>query len=269
MLNRREDLEMLTADQIKGREFLVSLRGYDREEVHGFLSEVAKLVGDLQAQVSSLESRQAASPPAVIKAEPAVAPPIAPAVDTTATFFEDLGKTTQRILEAAHEAGSEIQRKARNEADHELAEAHARAAKLVAEGQRRREVIEGVVYMLEERRAALADDLRGVLQAVDQVLADFAPPTQLLLPEEFATAAALTAPDVTWVPEDDPPLAIAAEAGRDSDTGEVDFRGLSHLKRASGGQEVSHETSDDEPDTDEDPPIATPLAKASRGVGLR
>lgn len=184
----------MTPDEIRAREFLVSLRGYDRDEVHSFLDQIAKYVRELQAQVQNFQKGQ----PAPVPADPALAPPL-PTADTSA-FFEDLGKTTQRILEAAHEAGSEIQRRARNEADRELAEACSHAGKLIAEGQRRREVIETVVRMLEERRAALAEDLRGLGQVIDQVLTDLAPRGQLLTPDELVEVAQITAPDGTWVP---------------------------------------------------------------------
>jgi DivIVA domain-containing protein len=190
---------MLTPEEITSREFLVSLRGYDRDEVHSFLDQVARHVEDLQAQVETLQSGQSATALAAYPPDPDVVPPV-PAADANA-FFADLGKTTQRILEAAHEAGSEIQRRARNEAEHELADARARAVKLVAEGQRRREVIEGVVHMLEERRVALADDLRSVAATVEQVLKDLAPRGQMLPPGELVAVARLDAPDASWTPD--------------------------------------------------------------------
>ena len=204
---------MLTPDEIKSREFLVSLRGYDRDEVHSFLDQVARHVRDLQAQIEDL---QAGQPLAHFAAEPAPVPPAVPTADTAA-FFADLGKTTQRILEAAHEAGSEIQRQARNDADRELAEARSHAAKLISEGQRRREVIEGVVHMLEERRATLADDLRGVARTVEQVLEDLAPRGHLLTPDELVAVARITAPDQSWVPEDADTDDAAASSAQTAD----------------------------------------------------
>lgn len=192
---------MLKPEEIQAREFLVSLRGYDREEVHSFLEKVATQVRDLQRQVEILQAGQAAAPSAEVAAEPVA--PSAATVDTMALFAE-IGQETQRILEAAHEAGSEIQRKARNEADRALAEARDHAAKLVAEGQRRREVIEGVVKMLEERRGALAIELRGVVRTVEQVLTDLAPRGgEVPTPDELLAVAQITAPDESWVPPDD------------------------------------------------------------------
>jgi DivIVA domain-containing protein len=200
---------MLTPEEITSREFLVSLRGYDRDEVHNFLEQVARHVRDLQSHVERLQTGGPGAAPLV--ASDSIAAPPVPSADTTA-FFADLGKSTQRILEAAHEAGSEIQRKARNEADRDLADARNQATKLVAEGQRRREVIEGVVHMLEERRAALADDLRAVSATVEQVLEDLAPRGEMLSPDELLEVAQITAPDETWVPEDEAEVVADDEA---------------------------------------------------------
>jgi cell division initiation protein len=167
---------MLTPEEIHAREFLVSLRGYDRDEVHSFLEQIAGQMRDLQSQLETLQVEQ---PP------PPILVPLVPPVDDAVVspessadpkpFFEDLGQTTQRIVEAAYESAAEIQRKARSRAGRELEEARSQAAKLIAEGERRREVIEGLVEMLEERRAVLAQDLRGIAKIVDQMLADFAP----------------------------------------------------------------------------------------------
>ncbi|MGH3113260.1 MAG: DivIVA domain-containing protein [Gaiellaceae bacterium] len=191
---------MLTPEEIQAREFLVSLRGYDRDEVHSFLEQVAGQIRDLQSQVETLQSAQ---PPAVQPPEEAV-PELALSLRAGGDpkpFFEDLGQTTQRIVEAAYESAAEIQRRARGRADHELDEARSHAAKLVAEGERRREVIEGLVEMLEERRAVLAEDLRGIARTVDQMLTDFAPRGE----ERAGDGMVAVAPDEQCALEDDEP----------------------------------------------------------------
>jgi len=167
---------VLTTEEIREREFLVSLRGYDRDEVRAFLDEVASqmdsLVGPAGAAPALPAPERAAEPERV---EEAPAPAPAPAPQDTSTLFAEIGKETQRILEAAHEAGSEIQRKARLEAERELKDARAQATKIIAEGERRREVVEGLVATLEERRHALSDDLRGVGAAIERALRDLGP----------------------------------------------------------------------------------------------
>ncbi|MGH8900517.1 MAG: DivIVA domain-containing protein [Egibacteraceae bacterium] len=199
---------MLTPEEIQAHEFLVSLRGYDRDEVHSFLEQVAGQIRDLRSRLESLESAQ---PPVVQPPEEVRAPEPAPSLRVAADpkpFFDDLGQTTQRIVEAAYESAAEIQRRARGRADRELDEARSQAAKLVAEGERRREVIEGLVEILEERRTVLAEDLRGIARAVDQMLTDFAPRD-----EEQASGDLVAVTKTTSSDEAEPALVAHPGAG--------------------------------------------------------
>jgi DivIVA domain-containing protein len=164
---------VLTTEEIREREFLVSLRGYDRDEVRAFLDEVASQMDSLVERAGGAPAPARAPEPERVEEAPAPAPAAAP--QDTSTLFAEIGKETQRILEAAHEAGSEIQRKARLEAERELKDARTQSAKIIAEGERRREVVEGLVATLEERRHALSDDLRGVGAAIERALRDLGP----------------------------------------------------------------------------------------------
>ena len=165
---------MLTPEEIQSREFLVSLRGYDRDEVHAFLGRVAEQLAQTEAKTNQLQQRldrlKQQQPSAAASAEPA---PAAASPEPSAMFAE-IGKETQRILEAAQEAGQQIQRKARQEADRDLQSARGQAAKLIAEGERRREHIERVVSELEQARAAMSVQLRGVGRTIEQTLRELA-----------------------------------------------------------------------------------------------
>lgn len=169
---------MLTPEEIQSREFLVSLRGYDRDEVHAFLGRVAEQLAQTEAKAQQLQQRldrlkaQQGAP----SAEPVSAPaPTAATSPEPSAMFAEIGKETQRILEAAQEAGQQIQRKARQEADRDLQSARSQAAKLIAEGERRREHIERVVSELEQARAAMSVQLRGVGRTIEQTLKELAP----------------------------------------------------------------------------------------------
>ena len=172
---------MLTPEEIQSREFLVSLRGYDRDEVHAFLGRVAEQLAQTEAKATQLQQRldrlKAQQPTAAAAAEPAPAAQQTGTVEPSAMFAE-IGKETQRILEAAQEAGQQIQRKARQEADRDLQAARQQAAKLIAEGERRREHIERVVSELEQARAAMSVQLRGVGRTIEQTLRELAPSEQ-------------------------------------------------------------------------------------------
>lgn len=158
---------MLSPDDIEAREFLVSLRGYDRDEVGAFLSQVADEVRSLQARVADVHGG----------GSPAAAAPAAAAAREggPGDMFAEIGMHTQRILEAAQEAGTEIRRKAEQDAERELQEARRGSMKLIAEGERRREAIEREVAALEAARNGLVEDLRSVARALEQALRDLAP----------------------------------------------------------------------------------------------
>ena len=168
---------MLTPEEIQSREFLVSLRGYDRDEVHAFLGRVAEQLAQTEAKASQLQQRldrlKAQQPATAGLAEPA--PAAQQASPEPSAMFAEIGKETQRILEAAQEAGQQIQRKARQESDRELQSARGQAAKLIAEGERRREHIERVVSELEQARAAMSVQLRGVGRTIEQTLRELTP----------------------------------------------------------------------------------------------
>jgi DivIVA domain-containing protein len=169
---------LLTPEEIQSREFLVSLRGYDRDEVHAFLGRVAEQLAQSEARAAQLQQRldrlKAQQPAMAATAEPSPAAAQSVSPEPTAMFAE-IGKETQRILEAAQEAGQQMQRKARQEADRELQSARGQAAKLIAEGERRREHIERIVSELEQRRATMSVQLRGIGRTIEQTLKELNP----------------------------------------------------------------------------------------------
>ena len=231
---------MLTPEEIQSREFLVSLRGYDRDEVHAFLGRVAEQLAQTEAKANQLQQRldrlKQQQPSTAAAAEPA---PAAASPEPSAMFAE-IGKETQRILEAAQEAGQQIQRKARQEADRDLQSARGQAAKLIAEGERRREHIERVVSELEQARAAMSVQLRGVGRTIEQTLRELSPESEgagsstmreaigsQATADETRAAAAAPAPTPAPPPPPPaapPPAASAPEAtSRPDDTeGEAD-----------------------------------------------
>jgi len=168
-------LLVLTPDEITSHQFLVALRGYDRDEVHAFLTQIAGEFADLAARVQSLESDlEAATDPSqadrVAPVEPAPPPP-----PTPSALFAEIGQQTQRILEAAQQAGDELKRKARKDAKDDIASARTQAIQLIADGERRREGIEAVVAQLQEARVRLAAQLEGVGRSIGEALRDLAP----------------------------------------------------------------------------------------------
>ena len=220
---------MLTPEEIAERRFLVSLRGYDRDEVHAFLGHLARQMADLQQRNAELSQEVERVTTASPRPQPApgaegeqrleeAAPATAPSPDDPRRPFAEIGEETQRILEAAQEAGSRITRKARHDADRELQAARQRAAKVIADGERRREATEAVVTRLEERRTAIAGELRSVGQAIERAVGELVPDDDAPTVREALTAVVDEPPPSSGLPEGP----VEASALDDDDADDAD-----------------------------------------------
>lgn len=182
---------MLTPEQIESREFLVSVRGYDRDEVHAFLREVAEAARALHEQAERAVLEQRAAEDLVAEAEAraererqradqatkkvqeaqAQTPNVVAPADA-AGLFAEIGSQTQRILEAAAQAADEIKAQAKREAEQEIRKARRQADKLVAEGERRREELERGMIELARKREEVGTSLRAVARGLEHSLRD-------------------------------------------------------------------------------------------------
>jgi cell division initiation protein len=159
---------VLTPEEIQSREFLVSLRGYDRDEVHAFLDEVAEAFAQLLAEESPMPDSSAVHAPEPAPVAPAAAPPPAEALSS----FAAIGAETQRILEAAQEAGDQIPARAQSEATRAREEAIAGAQAQVAALKERAAETQRQIDVLELRRAEVADRLRQARETADLGLSE-------------------------------------------------------------------------------------------------
>ncbi len=205
---------MLTPEEIQSREFLVSLRGYDRDEVGAFLDEVADDFATLLAQVGGggaapaapaepePEVEEEAEAPAEEEAEapepepdPAPTPEPAPAADAGIASFAAIGAETQRILEAAHAAGEEIRRQAQSEADEV---SRARLAEVQGEVDALREEASAVRRQIDDlmsRRDDLVLRLRQAKETVELALVEAEPDETPAEPLDSSTSVLAEADD--------------------------------------------------------------------------
>ena len=152
----------MTPEEIQSREFLVGLRGYDKDEVQTFLAEVALEYEALQRQNDELRSSGG----------------IAPGLDEDVDEFESLGSSVAAILRAAKESAGEITSsadeaalKVREEAEsyattlHQQAEEALTAATESAEALRHR-----VAAETEEMRRAASVALADARAEADRIL---------------------------------------------------------------------------------------------------
>lgn len=195
---------MLTPEEIQERDFLVSLRGFDRAEVRAFLTEVADHVRGLEERGRAAESAHVEETARAVEAAEARAvtgqdQPAPAAASDASAIFADIGRETQRILESAHEAAESILRQARVDADREVQAARRQAARLIAEGEQRREETEEMVAGLEAARGALSSQLREIETMIERIIGELATPPppattvrEALTAEVGNRAAALT-----------------------------------------------------------------------------
>ena len=164
----------MNPQEIQGREFLVGIRGYDRDEVDAFLAQLAEEHGRVLAE---LEALRAATPE---ETDP----------------LEELGANVTAVLRSANEAAAtitaeaeELLELARREADELRAATHAEAERIVAEAQERARAAEAAGEARGRERAAeaveaasgLLDDIRRKQELVRARLAETSDEIQLAL----------------------------------------------------------------------------------------
>ncbi len=156
------DLPLLpSAEQIRRRKFATVKRGYDPDQVHEYLNQVAIQVETLETDLrdermgaSSRAAEAVAAPPP--KAAPA--PPVAAA--NTEAAYEQLSKRFASVLKAADAESQALIDKARAESTKLLEDARIEADKIRVDAQAN----------AEEARTKSAAELERARQEADRVL---------------------------------------------------------------------------------------------------
>jgi DivIVA domain-containing protein len=163
------DLPLLpSAEQIRRRQFATVRRGYDPDQVHDYLNQVALQVEALEGELR--EQRLAPAPaaeavqeaPAAIEAQPVIPPPqpvMAPSADTDAAY-ERISKRLTSVLKAADEEAQKLIEQAREEASKLLDAARADADRIRVDAQAK----------AEEARAQSRDELQRAKAESDRLL---------------------------------------------------------------------------------------------------
>ena len=147
-------------EDIQNRDFLVGLRGYDKDEVRAFLAEVAAEHASLLAAVESGPTSAAVAAPA----------PSAPANDD----FESLGAGVAAILRTAKEQAAEITNDAQTRAAAARDEAESIRQRATESAEALREQVDAEVQGLRQRAEQQVADARAeaeriVREATDRV----------------------------------------------------------------------------------------------------
>jgi vacuolar-type H+-ATPase subunit H len=130
------------SERLREVDFPLTVRGYDRRAVDGFIEELRALVADLEAR----QTREGI----VQKA------------------LDELGEQTAGILQRAHETAEEITSRSRSQADGRLSRAEREAEIVRREADEYAEKVVVDTRLLWEERQRLIDDVR---QLADEVLA--------------------------------------------------------------------------------------------------
>jgi DivIVA domain-containing protein len=151
-------------EDIQGRDFLVGLRGYDKDEVRVFLAEVAAAHEAVLTELEAVRTAPAVETPA----------PVAPAPTET---FEDLGASVAAILRTAQESATGITGEASSKAAELRDDAERYAEKLRKEAEVARDLAidaaEGIKTQaaaeLAEARAEAERIVREARETVKQI----------------------------------------------------------------------------------------------------
>jgi DivIVA domain-containing protein len=158
---------LMSADQIRRREFVAVRRGYDPGQVRDFLDQVAGQVQQLETMLR--EAR--------LEADAAVRAASGPKVDP----YEELARRVAALLRTADEEAERIRREARQEAERVLAEARADADRIRLDAQSR----------AEEARAEAEAMLREAREQADRTIAGLATKRDELVEQLAAMQARL------------------------------------------------------------------------------
>lgn len=180
-------------DEITSKKFLVSLRGYDREEVAAYLQEIAAEVAAFTNEHERVRADLAAARAGDLPPEPTAATPVPPE-PVARSVFEQLGDEVARILGAADAAATEMTERAASDAERQLTAAAADAgeaieaadieasglidtarsdaARIVDDAAVRRRALLEEIERLEAIRTRLRDDLRRASLQVVALVSD-------------------------------------------------------------------------------------------------
>jgi DivIVA domain-containing protein len=126
--------ETSAADSVRAAEFPVTLRGYEREAVDGYIAELAVLI-------DRLESRQARE-------------------SVVQRALEEVGEETSAILKQAHETADDITARSRSQAEDRMEVARQEAETIIREAKLEAEDLRRETEGLQVERANIIEELR-------------------------------------------------------------------------------------------------------------
>jgi cell division initiation protein len=168
------DLPLLpSAEQIRRRQFATVRRGYDPDQVHDYLNQVALQVEALEGELREQrltpgrvaeEVPAAPIPEAASVAEPMPAPMVATEGMDTEAAYDRISKRLASVLRAADEEAQKLIEQARTESAKLLDEARAEADRIRVDAQAKAEEARTMSSTELQRAKAEADRVLGGLE---------------------------------------------------------------------------------------------------------
>ena len=186
-------------EEIEKRQFIITLRGYARDEVESFREEVAQEIKILRKQLTKSTSdlshantelinvrAQLAEAGAQLAEErsrkvPEPEPPApepAPAEDR-ATVFRQVGQETERILLAAEQAAEQIHDRAVAESAAIMADARTKVERSLAEFEAARRAAEEDFAGIRDSRSMVASQLEDIRRRLEETIGRLRVPVEL------------------------------------------------------------------------------------------
>lgn len=238
----------LMPEDIQSKQFHVRFRGFDVEEVDGFLEQVAENFLMLLEENRTLKSK-------------------IEAMDQELEIFRQDESSFKSAILSAQKVGDEMKKKSRSEASRLLAQANAEVTQLKDEANKEIAALETRVDQLKGMQTKIMGDLRGVLNGYLDQLSDSAMNLGVGAGNEAPAPAAKPAPpapkkrpEVEESPlyekialdddlDDDPWL---AQAEADLHAEEAELRGARFSGPSIGGLDLEDEPSVTIPELDDE-----------------
>ncbi len=192
---------LMSADQIRRREFVTIRRGYDPDQVRDYLEQLADQVEQMQSLVR--EARMQAGAAQRAQAQPRIDP------------YEELAARVANVIRSADEAADRIRRDATTDADRQVTEARTDADRIRSDAQTRaaearaaaertlveaRERADRAISGLSSRRDTLVDQLSGMQERLLGVARELERTIEVR-GEEPETEPPIVIGDATQMPE--------------------------------------------------------------------
>lgn len=166
-------------EEVEGREFLVTLRGYSRDEVDAFKAEVAENLRNLAAELteSTEELRAVKGQLEEALAHPARQGPGAEqgskeeaAAPDRELAFKQVAQETERILMAAEQVAEQIHERARQESAEILTDARRQAQHGFDQVEETKRRAERDLDGIRESRGLIASQLEDIRRRLDETI---------------------------------------------------------------------------------------------------